>query len=127
MEEITLLLIADNLFINASCPEPSLFSLFVPWIVKGQILLKAIQERGRKLTLRDGYSPGKIDVNRFQALLPLSIMHFHFLLWIFIFHAWNLKLKYTHTGIGNTESCPTQTHWTTFLWAGEALIMDTCP
>ena len=85
MEEISLLLIADNLFINASCPEPSLFSLFIPWIVKGQILLEAIKERGRKLTLRDGYSPAKIDVNRFQTLLHLSIMYFHFFTHEFLF------------------------------------------
>jgi len=75
MEEITLLLIADDLFINASCPDPSLFSLFVPWIVKGQILLKAIQERGRKITLRDRYSPAKIDVDRFQILFSISIFY----------------------------------------------------
>ena len=80
-----------------------------------EIRVKAIQERGRKLTLRNRYSTAKIDVNRFQTLLPLSIMNFRFLLWIFIFHVWNLKLKHTHTGIENTGSCPTKSHRTAFF------------
>jgi hypothetical protein len=84
MEEITLLLIADNFFINAFCPESSFFSIFVLGIVKGQILLKAIQEMGRKLKLRDRYSTGNIDMNRFQILF--SIFYSAFLFSIFILH-----------------------------------------